>query len=136
MENYPKIGVGVIIRKGNKVLLGKRIGSHGSNTWSFPGGGLEYREKVFDCAIRENSEESGVEIGNLQLTTYTENFFEDVERHDITLFVIADYISGEPKILEPKKCLAWEWFTWDNLPEPLFLPVKNLKEKNFNPFKI
>ena len=27
---YPKIGVGVIVIRGNKILLGRRIGSHGA----------------------------------------------------------------------------------------------------------
>ncbi len=34
--NIPKIGVAVIIKKCNCVLLGKRKNSHGNNTWGFP----------------------------------------------------------------------------------------------------
>ena len=32
----PKVGVGVIVRKDGKILLGKRRNAHGDGTWSFP----------------------------------------------------------------------------------------------------
>lgn len=38
MENKPRIGVGVIILKNNRVLLGKRRNPHGDGAWGFPGG--------------------------------------------------------------------------------------------------
>jgi|SaaInlV_150m_DNA_4_1039716.scaffolds.fasta_scaffold174395_2 ADP-ribose pyrophosphatase YjhB (NUDIX family) len=36
----PKVGIGVIIKKKDKVLLLKRINKHGSNSWCFAGGHL------------------------------------------------------------------------------------------------
>ena len=35
--------------------------------------------------------------------------------------------------MEPEKCEKWEWFEWNNLPEPLFLPIQNLLKQKFNP---
>jgi 8-oxo-dGTP diphosphatase len=46
MEKRPLIGVSVIIIKDNQVLLGKRKNSHGSGTWAFPGGHLEFNETI------------------------------------------------------------------------------------------
>jgi 8-oxo-dGTP diphosphatase len=41
-----KAGVGVIIiNKENKVLVGKRKGSHGAGLWAFPGGHIEPTDK-------------------------------------------------------------------------------------------
>lgn len=34
----PKVGIGVIIQKDGKFLLGKRKSEHGNGTWCFPGG--------------------------------------------------------------------------------------------------
>ncbi len=135
MEKIPRIGVAAIIKRDNKILLGKRKGSHGEGTWSFPGGHLEFGEKVSECAKRETLEETGLDIKNVsEIKTTTEDFFEAEQKHYITLYVFADYISGEAKIMEPNKCTEWGWFSWSNLPEPLFLIIKNLKAQNFNPF--
>lgn len=38
----PRIGVGVLIFRDGKLLLGKRRGSHGAGDWSAPGGHLEF----------------------------------------------------------------------------------------------
>jgi len=133
-SRYPRVGVGVIVIKGNKVLLGKRKGSHGAYTWNFPGGHLDFNESVFDCAEREVMEETGIKIKNLKQGLYTNDIFKKENKHYITVFIIAEYKSGEPKVLEPEKCEQWNWFYWHNLPKPLFLPFKNLLKQKFNPF--
>ena len=66
MDKKPKIGVGVIVIKENKVLLGKRKGSHGEGEYAFPGGHLEYMETIEDCARRETLEETGIKIKNIR----------------------------------------------------------------------
>jgi len=132
--NIPRIGVGVIVKRGNKILLGKRKGAHGEGTWCFPGGHLEFKERIGDCAKREVLEETGIKIKNILLGPYTNDFFEKENRHYITLFAMAEYESGKVEIMEPKKCEKWEWFSWDKLPKKLFTPVKNLIKSGYNPF--
>ena len=34
--------------------------------------------------------------------------------------MIAEWNSGEPKVLEPDKCEGWNWYSLDQLPKPLF----------------
>lgn len=60
--NCPKAGVALIIRKNDKVLLGKRKGNHAPNTWGFPGGHLEMWESFKNAALRELKEEVGSAI--------------------------------------------------------------------------
>jgi len=104
MEKRPKVGVGVILIKDGKVLMGKRKNAHGKGTWSFPGGHLEFNESWSDCAKRETFEESNLKIKKVRLATVTNDIFELEGEHYITLFMRADYDSGELKIMEPDKC--------------------------------
>lgn len=127
----PKVGVGVLIVKDSKVLLGKRKGAHGAGGWCFPGGHLEYGESVEECARRELLEEAGIEAGDMIVGPYTNDIFEEEEKHYITLYIIGKYKDGEPKVCEPDKCEGWDWFDWDNLPDNLFAPVARLKSTDF-----
>lgn len=61
-QSQPKVGIGVMILKQGKVLLGMRKGSHGAGELAFPGGHLDYMESFEDCARRETREERGIEI--------------------------------------------------------------------------
>ncbi len=135
MDTRPKIGVGVIVIKGDKVLLGKRKNVHGEGTWCFPGGHLEFGEEIEDCARREVEEETGIRIKNLRLGPFTNDIFRKEGKHYVTLYVISDHDSGEARVKEPEKCERWEWFEWDKLPSPLFLPIRNLLRQGYNPFK-
>ncbi len=130
-NKFPRIGIGVIVRDGDQVLLGLRHGAHGEGTWSFPGGHLEFRENIEDCAAREVLEETGLRVSQLQHGPYTNDFFETDDKHYVTLWVIAKYAGGEPQRCEPEKCLEWRWFRWTELPRPLFLPIKNLLAQGF-----
>jgi 8-oxo-dGTP diphosphatase len=128
----PKVGVAIIVVKDSRILLGKRLNSHGSGTWQFPGGHLEFGESIEDCAKRELFEETGLTIRNIRFGPYTNDIFKTEQKHYITLFVIADYDSGILTVKEPNKCEKWEWFNWSRLPEPKFLPIQNLMKQNFN----
>jgi len=132
-KNRPKVGVGVIVVKDGKVLLGKRKGAHGEGTWAFPGGHLEFFETLEDCAKREVLEETGIEVRNLQKFTYTNDVFPIEQKHYITCFVKADYASGDVRVIEPDKCEEWKWFSWGEFPEPIFTSLQNLLKENINP---
>lgn len=125
-DQRPKVGTGVIIFKDNKVLLGKRKSIHGNGAWSFPGGHLEHKESFEDCVKRETKEEAGIEIKDIEFIWATNDIFEENEKHYVTIFMKANYASGEIKITEPDKWEKWEWFDVEDLPENLFLPIRNL----------
>jgi 8-oxo-dGTP diphosphatase len=127
---HPRVGVAVMIIRGRKVLLGKRLASHGTGTWHLPGGHLEFMETVEDCARREVLEETGLKIENVKLGPYTNDFFVAENKHYITPFVLCT-AKGEPKVMEPEKCNEWKWFDWDHLPRPLFPSVENLIKAGF-----
>jgi 8-oxo-dGTP diphosphatase len=137
-SRLPRIGVGVIVQRGDRVLLGKRrSASHGDGVWQFPGGHLEWGESVLACAQREVLEETGLAVRIIGQGPYTNDVFTaaepEAEKHYVTLFVLAESEAGEPQRLEPDKCDAWAWFAWDALPSPLFLPIVHLLEGGWTP---
>lgn len=128
MKERPAVGIGVFVFKDGKFLLGRRKGKHGTDTWSVPGGYLEYGEDFEECAAREVMEETGVKITNIKLYTTVNNVFYDENKHSITIFMFSDWVSGEPKVTEPDKFIDIAWFDFKDLPEPLFLPIKQLQK--------
>lgn len=127
--NQVRVGVAVFIWKDGTFLMGKRRGSHGHNTWSIPGGHLEFNETINECAAREVMEETGLKIANVRFVAMTEDMFENDNKHYITIWVACDWVEGEPTITEPDKYLDQQWRTFSTLPTPLFEPCwKNLKK--------
>jgi len=128
-NNRPVIGVGVLVWREKKILLGQRMSNasaqdSSSKCWQFPGGHLEAEESVLDCAQREVCEETGLKIKNLRHLGFTDKSFLVGEKIYITLLVSSDYHAGEAQVLEADKCAGWQWFDYKDLPSPLFEPIK------------
>ena len=126
MSRYPRVGVGVIVVKDDRVLLLERKGVHGQGTWSTPGGHLEYGESPEECAARETMEETGVTIAHVRALGYTNDVFSSSGLHYITLWMRGEYESGQATVAAPYEASQVGWFAWDALPEPLFLPLRQL----------
>jgi MOSC domain-containing protein YiiM len=126
------IGVGVIVVRGGAALFGMRRGPHGASSWSFPGGHLDGDERVETCAIRKLHEEAGIDVSNARVVAETENDLGVGFRYR-TLFIQGDWAGGEPTVRAPDKCAKWGWFSWDDPPQPLFLPVASLRATGFRP---
>lgn len=129
--NRPGVGVATIIRKDNKILLGKRKANLGFNTWGLPGGKLEFGEEPKICAVRELEEETNliVDYKYLLFKGFSNAVFDE-NTHYITLIYEVLLYDGEPQIMEPDKCEKWEWFDINNLPDNLFKPLENYLKEN------
>lgn len=147
----PLIGVGVVIWREKKILLGQRLATvtesapesatvpaQASMCWQFPGGHLESDESVIACAQREVKEETGLNIKNCRHLGFTDLSFSVGANKYITLLVSADYLAGEAQVLEADKCAGWQWFDYKDLPSPLFEPItiflsqQQTSDKNFD----
>ena len=128
-QTLPRVGVGVLVEQEGKILLGQRKGSHGASTWAPPGGHLEFGEGVEECAKRELLEETGLKAISCSLGPWVENIMENGKKHYITVFVMVHQFEGELQLLEPDKCEGWQWFSWDELPKPLFASLTSLIEQ-------
>lgn len=131
MSDTPNVRVGLacFVYRDGKFLMQKRQGSHGEGCWSLPGGHLEFGESWEECAAREVMEETGMEITNIRFLTATNDIFNKENKHYVTVWVTSDWVSGEPYIVEPDKCLDQTWSDFSSLPAPLFEPCwQNLRQ--------
>ena len=55
MEQRPYVGLGVLVLRDDKVLIGQRLNSLGAGEYALPGGHLEFGEELEECAAREVS---------------------------------------------------------------------------------
>jgi 8-oxo-dGTP diphosphatase len=126
MTSEPRVGVALIITKNERVLLVKRKAVHGEGTWSTPGGHLEFGETPEECARREAEEETGVTVRAVRFKALTNDIFQASGKHYITIWMEGTYALGEACINAPYEVAEVNWFDWNALPQPLFLPLQNL----------
>ncbi len=138
MDKKPRVGCAVMLMKGSKMLLGRRNDNpekadsllHGEGTWTMPGGGMGFHENPKDCARREAREETGIEVGDLDLISVTNDKVHDA--HFITLGFKCTDFSGEAKLMEPDEIVEWKWFSFDEIPGNLFFPTRKIIENYRN----
>ena len=58
----PRVAVGAIVFKNNKVLLVRRAQAPSQDLWAIPGGRVEIGETLQEAAEREIFEETGITI--------------------------------------------------------------------------
>ncbi|MEE9406055.1 MAG: NUDIX domain-containing protein [Candidatus Aenigmarchaeota archaeon] len=142
MSEKPKLvraGIGIMVMKDRKVLLGRRHSDpekadsllHGEGQWTLPGGKLDFGDTIPGGAAREVKEETNIDVKELEAFCVTNERVHDA--HFVTVGLIAREFEGEPKVMEPDEIVEWKWFSLDELPSPIFLPsekmIKNYKDK-------
>ena len=101
MSQQPVPAVGVVVMRGDEVLLVRRGTPPRLGQWSLPGGRIEFGETVEAAALRELKEETGVEADLLGLievldAVFTSRTNGDVTRHYVLIDFAARWVSGEP----------------------------------------
>ena len=107
---------------GDEVLLQLRQNTgYMDDHWAAAAAGhVERGETAYDAARREAREEIGVELGDLTFVTAMQRTrHADPIDERIDFFLTCRSWSGEPRIVEPVKCAAMDWFALDALPSPV-----------------
>jgi 8-oxo-dGTP diphosphatase len=114
-----QVGIQVIIRKGDAILLGQRKKPYGRDTWGLPGGHLEFGESFEAAAAREVGEETSLTVKS----THILGVINDPSlpySHHIQIGMVATDWTGEVNNSEPHLCHEWKFCPLENLPHPLF----------------
>ncbi|MCL4559244.1 MAG: NUDIX domain-containing protein [Chloroflexi bacterium] len=120
--DYIGVGVGAIIVDDQGRLFLARRGPSAKNErglWEFPGGSVEFGERLADALRREMREEYGVEISVGELLDVVDHILPEEGQHWVSPTYICSLVSGEPRILEPGKCTEIGWFAPDQAPTGL-----------------
>jgi 8-oxo-dGTP diphosphatase len=107
----PIVGVGVVVWRGDEVLLIQRGKAPRQGQWSLPGGAQETGETVIDAGRREVLEETGVTIGPLRLVDVVDSIqpTEDgrVRYHFTLIDFTAEWQVGDARPGVDEMATAW-----------------------------
>ena len=120
--DYIGVGVGaVIVGEQGKLFLARR-GPEAKNErglWEFPGGAVEFGERLADALRREIREEYGVEIAVGALLDVADHILPAEGQHWVSPTFICTLTAGAPAIREPGKCAEIGWFWPEAVPADL-----------------
>jgi mutator protein MutT len=95
----PICGVGVIVRRDDRVLLIQRAKPPNVGLWGLPGGAVELGETLREAAAREVREECGIEINVGAICEAVDIVTRDAENriqyHYVVVDFLAQYARGE-----------------------------------------
>jgi len=120
--DYIGVGVGAIINNDlDQLFLSQRgpLSRNERGLWEFPGGSVEFGEKLADALKREIKEEFGVLIEVGELLDISDHILPEEGQHWVSPTFLCRIISGAPSIQEPGKCSQIGWFNLDHLPKDL-----------------
>ncbi len=120
--DYIGVGVGaIIINERGELFLAQRgpLAKNERGLWEFPGGSVEFGEKLADALRREILEEYGLEIEVGELLDVVDHILPAEGQHWVSPTYLCRPIGGEPRILEPGKCTGIGWFAPGQVPENL-----------------
>lgn len=107
----PHVGVGVVIFKGDEVLLIKRGKEPRKGEWSLPGGAQELGESTVETAHREVMEETGltIRLGEIVdvVNVIQKNHRGDISYHYAIVDYVAEYLAGTAKAMDDAADAKW-----------------------------
>ncbi len=112
-----KAGVGVLIIKGNKILLAKRTRAPYRGYWDIPGGFLEAGEHPLDGLRREIKEETGLKIKPGKMIGIFMDKYGLKKWDTLNIFYIGEIVSGKMRAKSDVEEL--KWFSKKSLPKKI-----------------
>jgi 8-oxo-dGTP diphosphatase len=96
----PFVGIGIVVIKGDQVLLCRRGKPPNIGSWTLPGGAQEIGETAEAAARRELAEETGLTVGTLHFCANVDVIRRDADERVRFHYTILDFAAaweaGEP----------------------------------------
>jgi 8-oxo-dGTP diphosphatase len=136
----PFCGVGVVVLKGDAVLLVRRAREPRKGDWSIPGGMQHVGETVAEAALREVKEETGLEVRLFDQLGVVDSLRRDdtgrVEYHYTLIEFGADWVSGDPVAQDDVDRAEWvpvgelgKYDLWSETARYIALAIERRKAK-------
>ena len=134
MGNIPIIMVGatvLVLNPEHQLLMIRRTDN---DCWGVPGGAMEPGEHIEDTARRETREETGLEVGSLQLFDVFSGpelyyrYPNGAEVYNVSVVYITNDAHGE-LALDPAEHIELGYFALDQLPEPISPPIQPILDR-------
>ena len=107
----PWVGIGVLAFRGAEILLVRRGRPPRLGEWSLPGGAQRLGERAEECARRELREETGIEVGPLELLAVVDAITPGEAGAPRFHYTIIDYLArweaGEARPGGDATAIAW-----------------------------
>ncbi len=107
----PYVGIGIVVFRGDEVLLAQRGKSPRRYTWSIPGGAQDVGETVHEAAHRELMEETGLTVEILGLVDVVDAITRDddgkVRFHYTLIDFAAEWKSGDAVADDDVAAVCW-----------------------------
>ena len=115
-----RIGVGVLVRSSDGlVLVGRRLAERGAPL-AVPGGRLDPGETIEACAVRELAEETGLELDAAAVRTFACVLVDGWLVAGVEGRLDVSAADAEPRVREPDKFGAFTWVDPSAAPPELF----------------
>lgn len=144
MPPDPRVHVGTSawVESDEGILVMMRAGTEGTakdgyGKIAIPGGWLDFGEDITEAAVRETLEETGVVVEPVAILSPNTFISDDGSFQVVNLTVQCRYVSGTPTNMEPEKCPAVWWASWEMMHKfraagDLFKPLEMLMDREFS----